>query len=119
MTYKICYWDSETKSQHERDATPAECAEFDALKAAAEIIPIPQSISMRAARLTLLNHNLLTATQNFIANYEGVDGEVARINWEYSLTVDRQDPLVKHLTVLLGKTDEDIDQLFIEAGKLN
>lgn len=33
MTYKICYWDSETKSQKERDATTDEAAEIDARKA--------------------------------------------------------------------------------------
>jgi hypothetical protein len=32
MTYKICYWDSESKSQKERDATPDEVAEIEARK---------------------------------------------------------------------------------------
>lgn len=34
MTYKICYWDVETQSQQERDATPIEQAEIDERKAA-------------------------------------------------------------------------------------
>jgi hypothetical protein len=32
MTYTICYWDSETKSQQERHATPDEVAEIEARK---------------------------------------------------------------------------------------
>lgn len=37
MTYKVCYWDSESGTQQERDATPEEAAELDALQAQAAV----------------------------------------------------------------------------------
>jgi len=36
MTIKVCYWDSEAKEQKERDATPEEVAEIEALQAIAD-----------------------------------------------------------------------------------
>lgn len=33
MTYKVCYWDTGTNSQQERDATPDEVTEIEARKA--------------------------------------------------------------------------------------
>jgi len=36
MTLKVCYWDSTTKEQKERDATPEEIAEIEALQAIAD-----------------------------------------------------------------------------------
>lgn len=42
MTYKVCYWDAETQSQQERDATPDESAEIESRRSS---IPTPREIS--------------------------------------------------------------------------
>lgn len=115
MVYKISYWDSETKSQKERDATPDETADFERLKV---VKYVPQSVPMRSARLILLQYNLLTAVQSYVDSAGGVEGEIARINWEYALTVNRNDDLVKTLINVLNKTSAEIDQMFIEASQL-
>jgi len=115
MTYKICYWDSESNSQKERDATPTEIMEIESR---VEYVHVPQSVPMRNARLMLLQEGLLTTVQEHIANMEGVEGEAARINWEFALTVERNDPLVKYLIPTLGKTEDEIDQMFVEADRL-
>ena len=120
MTYKICYWDSISNTQKERDATNEEVAEIETIKAAAQtLVPeIPQVVPMRSCRLILLQNNLLSVVQNYIDNIPGLGGDSARINWEYAQTVRRDDPLVVQLIPSLGKTEAEIDQMFIDASLL-
>lgn len=80
--------------------------------------PIPQSISMKSARLILLREGLLGDVQNYIDSMQGEYAQEAKISWEYSLAVSRNDPLVKQLIPTLGKTEEDIDKMFIDAAAL-
>jgi hypothetical protein len=48
MTITVCYWDSETNSQQERDATPEEIAEIEA-----RAVPQPPTPADFDAALTL------------------------------------------------------------------
>lgn len=43
---------------------------------------------------------------------------LALTEWEYSIAFKRQNPLVKMVAVLLGWTDDQLDDLWIMAGKL-
>lgn len=81
-------------------------------------IEVPASVPMRSARLMLLKSGLLSTVQNYFDSLSGIDAEEARINWEFALTVQRNDPLVKQLIPNLGKSEAEIDQMFIEAAKL-
>lgn len=95
------------------DATPPELPEY--------IAPPPkgvQTVSMRQARLALLNANLLTVVTEAIAAMPGTEGEAARIEWEYAQDVARYSPLVKSIASELPLTEEQIDNLFVEAAKL-
>lgn len=83
--------------------------EFTAPPAPHAVIPM---ITMRQARLVLLAHALLDKVESVITTSE------ARIWWEYSTIVERNHPLVDSVLTALGKTSEDIDQMFIEASKL-
>lgn len=74
-------------------------------------IVIPD-ISMRQARLALLADGLLDDIEAAITQPDD------KIWWDYSTTVERQHPLVDTVLAALGKTSEDIDQMFIEAAKL-
>lgn len=41
MTYKVCYWDSNTGTQQERDCTHEEVAEIEQRQASPEIVNAP------------------------------------------------------------------------------
>jgi len=46
------------------------------------------------------------------------DKSDARISWEYSVEIDRSDPLVVNFGAALGLTAAQIDDLFIQAEAL-
>ena len=79
---------------------------------------VPQSVTMRQARLALLAANMLTAVNTAIANMPGSEGEAARIEWEYAQEARRDSPLVAALSVALGLTDETLDNLYKVAAGL-
>lgn len=80
--------------------------------------PVPQSVTMRQARLALLNAGLLQIVNTTVQNMQGQAGDAARIEWEFSSQVYRSQPLVISLAPVIGMTDNQLDQLFIEAAKL-
>tara|TARA_R110000823_G_scaffold169206_1_gene301484 strand:+ start:178 stop:549 length:372 start_codon:yes stop_codon:yes gene_type:complete len=73
------------------------------------IIP---DISMRQARLAFLADGLLATVASAITTDE------QKIWWEYSTVVERSNPLVIEVLTALGKTDEEIDNMFIGAVEL-
>ena len=113
MTYKTAYWDSETSQQLERDCTPEETAEIE-LRKMPQPVPIPQSVTMRQARLALLGAGLLDTVETAIA---GV-GPAAKIEWDYATEVQRASGLVPAMATALGLTEDQIDALFIAAAAL-
>jgi hypothetical protein len=81
-------------------------------------VSVPESVTMRQARLALLSAGLLGQVEAIIAAMPGTEGDAARIEWEYAATVERGNPLFAALAPALGLTDADIDQLFIAAARL-
>lgn len=79
---------------------------------------VPKSVTMRQARLALLQAGKLGTVNAAISSMEGVQGEAARIEWNYSNEVQRAQPLVAALGGVLGMTSEQLDQLFITAATL-
>lgn len=79
---------------------------------------VPPFVSMRQARLALLNAGLLTTVNAAVAAMAGVEGDAARIEWEYATTVERNSPLVVGLGAALSLSNEQLDQLFVAAGGL-
>lgn len=80
---------------------------------------VPQSVTMRQARLTLLAAGLLDDVETVLASMEGDEGKAARIEWDYSSEVWRNKPFVISLGTQLGLSDEQLDNLFIEAAKID
>ena len=76
--------------------------------------PVPNSISMRKARLQLLSMNLLDAVNSQISTMS----QAAQIEWEYATEVERDNPLVLALQTSLSMSDSDMDLFFIQAGEL-
>lgn len=81
-------------------------------------IAVPQSVTMRQARLALLGAGLLSSVDAAIAGMAEPDKTVAQITWEFAATVDRQFGMVPTLAAALGMTEAQIDALFIAAAQL-
>jgi hypothetical protein len=75
---------------------------------------IPSIVSMRQARLALLQVGLLSTVSAAIA----AGGEADQIEWEYAAEVNRNQPLVQNMKAGLGLSDTDLDNLFIMAASL-
>ena len=71
------------------------------------------SITMRQARLYLLNKGLLGMVDSIVSQ-----NEAWKIEWEYATDVVKNSPLVAALASELGLSAEDIDLMFSEASKL-
>jgi len=79
---------------------------------------VPTSVTMRQARLALLGANVLASVDAAIASMEGVEGDAARIEWEYAHEIRRDSPLVTAMSGLLNLDETALDQLFITASGL-
>ena len=78
---------------------------------------IPQEITMRQARLVLLQEGLLSQVDAAIEAMSEPERTAAKIEWEYSATLKRDHQLVVSLTAALGLTAAQVDALFVAAAK--
>ena len=76
---------------------------------------VPTSITMRQARLALIQAGLLDTINNAIAT--GTD-EVMKVEWEYADEVKRDWDSLNTMATGLGMTERQLDDLFILAGTL-
>ena len=80
--------------------------------------PVPQSVTMRQARLALLEAGRLQAVGAAIAALPSPQREAAQIEWEYAANVERASPFLQGLASALSMDENELDQLFIlAAGK--
>lgn len=75
---------------------------------------VPASVTMRQARLQLLAIGKLAEVETAITSMS----DAAKITWEFSSVVERNNPLVATMQALLGFSDAQMDELFISAAKL-
>ena len=80
--------------------------------------PVPQEVTMRQARLALLENGLLANVQPAINSLPEPDKTKAQIEWEYSNALQRSNPFVATLGTALGLSSQDLDDLFIQASTL-
>lgn len=79
---------------------------------------VPQSVTMRQARLALLGAGLLPNVTTAINALASPQKEAAQIEWEYSQTVERNRAFVLLLGAALGLTSAQLDDLFRQAAAL-
>ena len=82
------------------------------------LVEVPSQVTMRQARLALLQQGLLSKVAPAIATLDSENRERAEIEWEFSSEVYRDRPLVAMLGPKLGMTAAELDQLFIIAAGL-
>lgn len=80
-------------------------------------LTVPTKITLRQARLALLNINLLDAAEQVINNIQDpLKRKAAQIDWEYAEYIYRTSDLVAVLEQGLQLTTDQIDDLFIAAA---
>jgi hypothetical protein len=75
---------------------------------------LPQTITMRQARLALSAAGLLGTVNAAVANAD----EATRIEWEYAQTVNRNWPTLLTMANIVGLDSAQIDQIFILGATL-
>jgi hypothetical protein len=89
-----------------------------------QVVPVnppvvaPKVVSMRQARLILLEQGLLSQVDGFIDALPEPQRTRAKIEWEYSQEVHRDKELVALLATTLALSSQDLDNLFIAAAAL-
>lgn len=78
--------------------------------------PPPTEVTMRQARLAMLDAGILSSVDSAVAGMTGTAGEAAKIEWEYAQTLKRDHPLVVSLSTALNLTPAQLDALFTAAG---
>lgn len=81
-------------------------------------IKVPEVVTMRQARLALLQVGLLSNVEAAINSLASPQKEAAQIEWEYSQEVQRDKELVALLAPALGLNDAQLDALFVLAATL-
>ena len=82
------------------------------------VVPVPDAVTMRQARLALLGAGLLDDVETAINALSEPAKSAARIEWDYSNELQRANPLVVTLGGALGLTSGQVDSLFITAAGL-
>lgn len=75
-------------------------------------------VTMRQARLALMQFGLLADVEPAIEALAEPDRSAARIEWEYSQTVERNTAFVDVLSQELGLGENELDELFALAKTL-
>lgn len=75
-------------------------------------------VSMRQARLALLQSGKLSLVDDAIALIPEPDKTAISIEWEYASVVDRNSPWMGVMAAALGLNDEELDELFNLAATL-
>lgn len=79
---------------------------------------IPQSVTMRQARLALHASGLLASVQPAINALPEPQRTQAQIEWDYSNGLERGNAFVATLGAALGLNAAGIDALFVQAAQL-
>lgn len=79
------------------------------------VVEIPQALTPRQIRMQLTKEGLRQQVEDTVANSNDY---ALKDWWEYSLDYKRDNPILIDMAAQLGLTDEQLDEMFIEASKL-
>lgn len=110
-TYVVMYFDRVNNIYYEGATTEQ--------LAAAKKASVPETVSRRQLRLALvLSQFDLSLIDAIINQLPDSNRSFALIAWNDAVVFERNDALLIQLASMLGLTEEDLDDLFIKAGKL-
>lgn len=80
----------------------------------------PSSCTPRQLRIALIKNGIsLYAIENEIeAIQDPIEKEIAKTEWEYSLEINKDHPLLKTIAAKLNLSEKQIDEMFIFAASL-
>jgi len=81
-------------------------------------VPVPEMVTMRQARLALLQAGKLADVNAAILALPSPEKEQAQIEWEYATEIKRDNALVTKLAPALGLDAPALDALFTMAATL-
>lgn len=76
---------------------------------------VPYSITPTQGRILLKQMGILDQVNQMV---EQSEDQALQIYWEYSLSWDRDNPYISSMANLLGMSEEDLDELFIQASQI-
>ena len=82
------------------------------------VVRVPDSVTMRQARLALRANGLLASVQPAINALPEPQRTQAQIEWDYSNGLERGNAFVATLGAALGLNAAGIDALFVQASQL-
>lgn len=86
---------------------------------AAPAVPVPEFVAMWQGRDVLIEEGLL---DDIYAFFDTIGDDVERAKaiskFNTSSTIQRDDPLVRYIVPLMGKSEAEIDQMFIRAAAM-
>jgi len=111
------YPDHAFLTQSEALASGITQSQLDTANASYRKSIVPNSITMRQARLTFLSAGILTTLESAINSIAEENARsVAQIEWQYGEYVQRNNsPITSLISNVLGLTELQIDDLFIEG----
>lgn len=80
---------------------------------------VPQSIPSLNGRIVMIQAGWMPAVRSVLDAMEDIEGEIAREYFNNSLTYERNHPLVLSIPTAIGKTQDEVDALFIQAGAMH
>ena len=81
--------------------------------------PIPNSLTSRQLRMQLVLMGVdLSIIDSVIDSLPEPQKSLAKINWEYAGTFERDNGMLKEMIPLLGFSEEQMNQIFINGSKL-
>lgn len=100
-----------------RAATSKEVEEIESRETPAPLVP--SQVAMWQARAILIEDDMLGDVGAALAAISDEKArKLAQAKFEYSSTVRRDDPLVTETIPMLGKTEDQIDEMFRRAARL-
>jgi len=76
---------------------------------------VPREVPMWAARRVLIAAGLMQPILSALAAMPGIEGEIARSDFEFAPNIVRSSPFIAHAKDMLGLTDAQIDDLFVQS----
>lgn len=113
----ITEYNAQTGEMTERDYTLEELADMQEMENAPA--PVPFEITARQVRMQLIVMGVdLQMIENALEQLPEPQQSLAKVNWEYAGTFERNNGMMTEMAAQLGFTDEQLDQIFIEGAKL-
>lgn len=78
-----------------------------------ESVSVPASVTRRQMKLALLQQDLLSAVEAAVL---ASSDPALTINWQDALDFRRDHPFVLQMAALLGKTEAEVDEMFVLAA---